>query len=64
MLIVVVVQDEFSFQVLVVLNVEDVIDVDIPNIPIYKKNIEFFYLLIKKTESNLFFLSHKIKFLC
>jgi hypothetical protein len=34
MLIVVVVQDEFSFQVLVVLNVEDVIDVDIPDIPI------------------------------
>jgi hypothetical protein len=33
-LIVVVVQDEFSFQLLVVLNVEDVIDVDIPDIPI------------------------------
>jgi hypothetical protein len=34
MLIVVGVQDDFSFQVLVVLNVEDVIDVDIPDIPI------------------------------
>jgi hypothetical protein len=32
-LIVVVVQDEFSFQLLVVLNVEDVIDVDIQDIP-------------------------------
>jgi hypothetical protein len=37
MLIVVVVQDDFSFQVLVVLNVEDVIDVDIQDIPIYIK---------------------------
>ncbi len=34
MLIVVGVQDDFSFQVLVVLNVEDVIDVDIQDIPI------------------------------
>jgi hypothetical protein len=34
MLIVVVVQDDFSFQVLVVLNVEGVFDVDIQDIPI------------------------------
>jgi hypothetical protein len=34
MLIVVVVQDDFSFQVLVVLNVEDVFDVDIQDIPV------------------------------
>ncbi len=41
MLIVVVVQDDFSFQVLVVLNVEDVFDVDIQDIPVWKININF-----------------------
>jgi hypothetical protein len=34
MLIAVVVQDEISFQVLAVLNVEDVLDVDIRDTPI------------------------------
>jgi hypothetical protein len=60
MLIVFVVQDEFSFQVLVGLNVEGVIDVDIQDIPIKKKIIANEYSI----KSYLFLLSHKIKFLC
>ncbi len=62
-LIVVVVQDEFSFQLLVVLNVEDVIDVDIQDIPIQiekSSRIE----QSKNSNSNLFLLSHNVKFLC
>jgi hypothetical protein len=60
MLIVFVVQDEFSFQVLVGLNVEGVIDVDIQDIPIKKQIIANEYSI----KSYLFLLSHKIKFLC
>jgi hypothetical protein len=40
MSIAVVGQDEFSFHALVVLNVEDVLDVDIQDIPIQKEHIQ------------------------